>query len=168
MDNMLEFKDIILNTFEDLIVRHNFTVRASRSSICLTNPYCKIKFYIDYYVIDIVFTKPNSNREYSYKTMMHVLLGKKWDVPNYNDGWGYIPHQIKYGKEIIMNHFENVLSGDFTWTRQYTSFENKERKFLILVRNLAMDDPIKIKYLNEDQSWRKDLEERIENQKSNL
>lgn len=168
------FKQTILDCFNDVIIEFEFSVKAnSRKAfniLELENEKCIIRFIEDMEYTSCDFIDPIERmrrqkivRKDGFPSGYPVYpVYSVWQFlyPNHKADFNYrgmdLEGQVLANKRLILERFRNVLNGDFSWTAAYQERETQlSRKVEYMMTHWERDNPVRIKFDNGDPGWEK-------------
>ncbi len=170
----MKFKDIILNTFKDIISEFNFSVETDYNKVFeevqFYNDNCILRFTSDMgyilcdfadpaekSIIDKNEKKPGVIHKYNFYPLFSV-----WKFLYQNDTESFdckgvdIKDQPLIIKRLILDRFKNILNGDFSWTTAYKINDTRlSNKIEYMMTHWDIDNPVRIKFNKGNSDWEK-------------
>jgi len=100
---------------------------------------------------------------YDLNYIYYVIHGKRIQGTNPNFSRGdedRLTKTLIVYCDFIINDIANVGIGDFWWADKYEQYEREEAEVFEALHSLSEDDPIFVKYLNNDRTYIDDLRKR--------
>jgi hypothetical protein len=152
------FYNEIEKAFYDLIDEYKFSHFELREDVqVLKNTNCAIKLIYDRGTIscDLIDPKSKDQHEYPLYPVMNFLFPRVTSEHlafNTRD-------QLTECAQLLTNHFQHVLSGDFSWTEDFLKLQEvTDKMVLYLTNNMDHNHPIYQKFKRGDMSWIQDLQ----------
>ncbi len=156
----MKTNELIEFEMQDFLKKFNFEeIRHSDNKILVSNKNCNLFFYEEYGDIYLELSDPRDKEiVYNFGIIVKSLLNESLNMfSDINDLKLRNHWQLQNYARILQEKLPYILNGDFSWVIKYKAFEELSKRMFKKLKSLEKNNPIYVKYLANDQSWKMDI-----------